>query len=180
MNLTFAQSPSPSETSVQVATEAKTSLIRTSMSQLGLADGWKSLYSVVLNLIKKSFDFRTLQKSDKASVQEGDLTGSTGANGKDSYRAKKAYRFIAIVAYVTCVWAMRRAQRKALLEGTEEHSDEHFEEHYEEYSHLYYYLLPVYNLLKLDALYLFLTIALCFFIHVLNPAVFHCNRLENC
>jgi hypothetical protein len=131
MNLTFAQSPSV--TSVGVATEAKTSLIGTSMSRFGLADGWKSLYSVVLSLIKKSFDFRSLLKNDKASVQEGDLSGSAGSDAKESYRAKKAYRFIAIVAYVTCVWAMRRAQRKALLEGTEEHSEERCEEH----SHLY-------------------------------------------
>lgn len=124
MNLTFAQSlsPSPSVTSAAGAPDAKTSLIERSMGQLGLADSWKSICSLVLGLIRRNFDFITLLKSVKADVSEGD---QNSANGKDSYRAKKAYRFIGIVIYVTCVWALRRAQRKALLEGTEEHSEEH-------------------------------------------------------
>lgn len=116
MNLTFAQSPPPSESSAGGTAEAKSSVIDIFKGQLGLTDSWKVLYSSLLSLIKKSFDFTTLLKSEKADEKEGDLTGSTG---KESYRAKKAYRFIAIVAYVSCVWAIRRAQRKALLEGTE-------------------------------------------------------------
>lgn len=114
MNLTF----SPSETIIGGDPKATTSVAGTSMSQLGAADSLKSLYTLVMSLVKKSFHFRTLLKSEKAGVQGGDLTES---GGKNVYRAMKAYRFIAIVAYVSSVWAMRRAQRKALLEGAEAH-----------------------------------------------------------